>query len=93
MTFLEQLEQTPPAAKMVLPGAILALVSRQKHPIVWWLFGVLPMASAVSQAFTEKRLFGPPAPAIASRAPFMPTSSTTPAEFTVPHDPTGAQFW
>jgi len=80
VTFLEQLEQTPPAARMVLPGAILALVSRHKHPIVWWLFGVFPMATAVAQAITEKRLFGPLAPAdtIPTRAPFV-----------VPTDPTG----
>ncbi len=62
MTFLEELEDTPPAARMVLPGAILGLVSRHKHPIVWWVFGVLPLASAVAQAITERRLFSPPAP-------------------------------
>lgn len=60
MTFLEELDQVPPAARMVLPGAVLALVSRHKHPFVWWFFGVFGMASAVSQAITEQRLFGPP---------------------------------
>lgn len=75
MTFLEQIEQTPPAARMVLPGAILTLVSREKHPIIWWAFGLLPMAAAVATALTERRLFGPKAPAPTvqgSSAPFMP---------------------
>ncbi len=67
MTILEQLEQTPPAARMVLPAAILALVSRKKHPIIWWGFGVFPLAAAVSSAISEGRLFGPPkAPAVAT---------------------------
>jgi len=77
MTFLEELEQTPPAAKMVLPAAVLALVSRQKHPIVWWLFGVIPLASAAAQALTERRLFGPRTPA----APPQPPASFLPADF------------
>jgi hypothetical protein len=71
MTFLEELEQTPPAAKMVLPAAVLALVSRQKHPIVWWVFGVIPLASAAAQAIREQRLFGPKAQA-APVGPVLP---------------------
>jgi hypothetical protein len=84
VTLLEQLEQTPPAAKMVLPAAVMALVSRQKHPIVWWVFGVFPMASAVAQAITEGRLFGPPKDPLptASRAPALVSfpGSTLPSQ-------------
>ncbi len=66
MTFLEELEQAPPAARMVLPAAVLGLVRRKKHPIVWWVFGVLPMSFAVAQAIREGRLFGPKAPTVTS---------------------------
>lgn len=72
-SFLDEINKIPPAARMVLPAAILALVSRQKHPVVWWLFGVLPMASAVAQAISEHRLFAAPAPAPVAPLRFDPS--------------------
>jgi hypothetical protein len=52
---LASLDNISPAAQMVLPGAVCALVNRKKHPIIFWGFGVLPLAGAVATAIKNKR--------------------------------------
>ena len=51
------LANIPPAAQMILPGAVVALVDRKRHPIVFWLFGVIPLTGGVASAIIKRRLF------------------------------------
>jgi hypothetical protein len=51
------LANIPPAAQMILPGAVVALVDRKKHPIVFWVFGVIPLTGGVATAIIKRRLF------------------------------------
>lgn len=36
----------PPLARMVMPGIVVGLVDRKKHPIVWWVLGAVPLGLA-----------------------------------------------
>ncbi len=47
----------PPLAQAIFPAAVVGLVSRQKHPIVWWLFGVIPLAGAGAQMIIKRRVW------------------------------------
>jgi hypothetical protein len=47
----------PPLAHAIFPAAIVGLVDRQKHPIVWWLFGVIPLAGAGAQMVIKRRVW------------------------------------
>jgi hypothetical protein len=31
---------------LVLPAIVVSIVDRQKHPVMWWLFGAVPVALA-----------------------------------------------
>lgn len=40
---------TGAVAAAVVPGFIMGLVNRNRHPIVWWGLGVLPLALATTR--------------------------------------------
>jgi hypothetical protein len=45
-------------AAAILPGAVVGLVDRHRHPIVWWVFGIIPLAWSGSRlvlALTDKK--------------------------------------
>lgn len=52
-----RLADLPPAASMVVPGAVTLLVDRKKHPILWTVFGAIPLGFATVRAISTGRLF------------------------------------
>lgn len=45
-------------AGAILPGAVVGLVDRQRHPFIWWAFGIIPLAWAGSRlvlALTDRK--------------------------------------
>jgi len=47
----------PPLAQAIFPAAVVGLVSRKKHPIVWWLFGMIPLAGAGASMIIKRRVW------------------------------------
>lgn len=54
---LLKLPDVPPLAQAIFPAAIVGLVDRQKHPIVWWVFGAIPLTGAAAAAIIKRRLW------------------------------------
>lgn len=51
-----KLPDVPPLAAAVVPALVVGLVDRQKHPIVWWLFGTFPLGLAIQRAISQRRI-------------------------------------
>lgn len=54
---LLKLPDIPPLAQAIFPAAVVGLVDRQKHPIVWWVFGVFPLAGAGAAMIIKRRVW------------------------------------
>lgn len=52
-----QIPDVPPLAQAIFPAAVVGLVDRKKHPIVWWLFGVIPLAGAGASMIIKRRVW------------------------------------
>ncbi len=67
---LARIPDVPPLARAVLPLAVVFLVQRKDHPIIWWVLGMGPLAWAAKDAIIQQRLWGPP------KVPAAPPAST-----------------
>ena len=44
-----------PLARFVIPAAVLLMVDRERHPIVWTLFGAIPAGFAVVNLIARRK--------------------------------------
>lgn len=54
---LLKIPDVPPLAQAIFPAAVIGLVDRKKHPIIWWVFGVAPLTGAAASAVIKRRLW------------------------------------
>ena len=44
-----------PLARFVIPTAVVAMVDRKRHPILWTVFGAVPLGFAVVNLISKRK--------------------------------------